>query len=145
MRRSQRRIAKAVDSLTGRQDCTDVLILERRPRWVVPLGFLVWTVAWIGLGSILEDAISGGLGGLVAYLILAPANQRFVLAKCGDTLVVAALRTYSRKPQKVLHEVEPPADRFVGEGLVLKKVRLAGETYLLSRSLVTQFQAMTRP
>jgi hypothetical protein len=144
MGRWQQKQFEAVNTLSGRYDCSEALLLERRARWVVPFVVVVWTAMSQVFPESLGDALRGGLAGLVAYGFFAALNKRFLLARCGGILILASLRWYSSNPVKVLLEVERPAQSTVGEGALLKRVSFAGEEYLLARSLEARFRAATR-
>lgn len=143
--KARQKMIAALNAVTGRTDCGEAVILQRRPPWLVFVLVPVFAVGmilfqrWLDLPAMFAGGIAGGLVGLVLALF----TESYLLGYFDGSVVLAKSSKMKVLAVEVLAEMPYPASATVDGGMLTKKVTLAGERYLIAKMLETRFRSIT--
>lgn len=137
------RMIRSIDALTGERDCSEAVLAQTRPTWVMP-------VAVAGVAVIVSAAAAAPLVvRLVAVVLVATGfaaiTGYWVIGRT-PTHVVVARSSKLRARALAIHKSLPhPVPVEIDTGLLQTRATLDGERYYLSRFVDRRFRAAVAP
>lgn len=130
---SQRLVA-SVNALTGHDDCSAAMLVQRRPPWVWIPFLVVFVLARvlsgvIGIPAPWGSAIAGASAGLTFALL----TRYIVVAARPQSVVVASSSTLWPRARSIIEELPRPVELHIAStGFVGKWVTIGTEDYQVS-------------
>lgn len=143
--RQRARIIEALNALTGRSDCTEITILQRRSNTlaIVLIGALLAVGLMTTTIANLSPMASGALMGFGAAMAMLAATNVLWLARYGDDIVLAKASKMQRSAQEIVAEYPYPVSATIGSGTFNANVTVDGQEYLVHKRMLDQFREVT--
>ncbi len=125
-------------------ECTEAIVMQRRPRWIMLAVFVVGSLAvlfanLVDIGSsIARGAVIGGAVGTCFAVFV----DYFVIAAGGDQVVLAKSSKMSAKAKAVDSRMNRPVSAEIDKGLLNLKVTIDGERYQVARQFQTRLESI---
>ena len=143
--KSRQRMIAGINSLSGRSDCAEAVVLQQRSRAAV-VGLLI---AFVILMTLIRQTldpgalVSGGIAGLVVGIGMTFLTTTYWLGYCdGDILLVKTNRMQNKPGELTAHYTYPIAVTING-GLLTRKIQVAGVDYLIARQFEDRLRSVT--
>jgi hypothetical protein len=143
--KSRQRMIAGINSVSGRSDCAEAVVLQQRSRAAV-VGLLI---AFAILMTVIRRTIdpgsllSGGIAGLVVGLGMTFLTTTYWLGYCDGDILLVKTNRMQNKPEEVTAQYTYPVAMTVSGGLLTKKVQVAGIDYVMARQFEDRLRSVT--
>lgn len=141
--KQRQKMIAALNEMRGRNDCSEAVILTRRPLWTWLAFVAVFVVVIVALGSTdLPPVVAGGIGGGLAGGLIAVLSENHIVGYCDGSVVMARSGTFSVSAQEPVAEYQRPLPATLSSGMLLGKVTLDGVNYQIAKPLIERFESI---
>lgn len=144
IQRQRRQMMESINELTNRSDCSEAVILQRRPPWVIAVFAVVFAVAMFVIPQDLGAVVRGGIAGGMAGGVMVAVTESFLLGRIGnDVVLTRASRWKPTKATVVMSQWPTPLTLTVSNGMLQRKVKVGAESYVMSRAFSSRLDDIT--
>lgn len=137
----------SINGLTGREDCSEAVLVSHQPAWMRSgLAFLLVFVL-AGVFGFFTSDLGGWLGTLVLLLFAVAVGVGFallidyyVIARAGDEIVLAEKSPWTNKLVGIAHQYHPPLAADVTKKWLQVHAEVDGRVLTMNKKHVGRFE-----
>ena len=129
----------SVDSLTGRSDCTEAVMAQQRASWVPGVSVVVVLAGCVLAASLDAPPLVWVFAGALGGVCFATLTTYWIVARCGDRVVLARSRSSWARAVEIVWEHDTPLRVVVIPKVLTSSVYLADRKLHLARQFRSRF------